>query len=848
MLAAAPALRFDRFELQPQERRLLVGGHDAGLGGRALDVLIVLAQRAGQLVSRNDLIDLAWPGLVVEENNLSVQISSLRKVLGGEIIATVPGRGYRFTAPVDDAPALIEPQPAAPAPAVKLQTNLPAVLRPLLGREGELAALGTLLDQHRLVTLVGSGGIGKTLLAQHLLAQRQQRYTHSVCWAELASIADAAALPSAIAAALGVQLGSGAGLDALSQALAPLDMLLVLDNAEHLLADVAGIADALHRAAPQLRLLVTSQAPLKVAAERVLRLDALSVPEAPLSAAQAIEFGAVALFVERARAADSRFALTDANVAATIALCRALDGLPLAIELAAARAPVLGVHKLAASMHERLHLLARGADRHAPLRQQTLRAALEWSHALLAEAERIVFRRLAVMAGSADLELVMQVVVDPAGQALDEWSALDALSTLVERSLVVVIPGPAGTTRYRLLDSPRALAREKLAEAGEADVMHERHARAVAQRLAAADDDHAAGRIGIIEWSDRSLPDIDNGLQALAWADAHADHELALCIVPALMNLTRDWASQAELSALAGRCEALAAVVQPAARAARALADASHTHDQKPRRGVLLIERALAMAQELALRDAATLYLLWCEACQMFARAHHLEQATAALAAACALEQPDWPPGLRQRRWNGAFQLGHLRGDGQAVLHAQQQCVLLTRTAGGSTASALANLIDAQLFAGRAEDAVQSGRALIAELEGTRFETPLALARLNLAAALLALDNTAEARAIAQAGWPQAARFQMQPYWADYFALLAVLEGRAADAARLAGFADAAYVRNEDERQSNEIAAIERARTLTRAALGEAEAERLQAEGARCSDGEAAALAFGEAR
>jgi hypothetical protein len=151
-------------------------------------------------------------------------------------------------------------------------------------------------------------------------------------------------------------------------------------------------------------------------------------------------------------------------------------------------------------------------------------------------------------------------------------------------------------------------------------------------------------------------------------------------------------------------------------------------------------------------------------------------------------------------------------------------------------------------LAGRANDAVQSGRALIAKLEGTRFESSLAYARLNLAAALLALDQTTEARAIAQAGWPQAPRFDMQAYWADYFALLAALEGRAADAARLAGYADATYVRNDDERQNNEAAAVERARALARATLGAAEAARLQAEGARCSDDEAAALAFGAAR
>jgi hypothetical protein len=509
---------------------------------------------------------------------------------------------------------------------------------------------------------------------------------------------------------------------------------------------------------------------------------------------------------------------------------------------------VLGVHKLAASMHERLHLLARGANRHAPQRQQTLRAALEWSHALLDDAERAVFRRLAVVAGSADLELVMQVVVDaPGGRDLDEWAALDALSALVERSLVAVAPGPADTTRYRLLDSPRALAREKLAEAGEADALHERHARAVGQRFATADGDRWAGHVSEIEWCDRALPDIDNAQQALTWAEAHANAELALCIAPAMFTLMRDSASQAELDALVDRCATLAFAVQPGARACRALA-ASGNRENKSRRVLPLVERALAMARDVAAQDARLLYRVLCEWCTVLSKARRLAEAASALDEARALEQPGWPAALRGRRWEGEYRLALARGDNQAALDAQQQSLHLTRTAGGNTSVSLANLIDTQLLAGRANDAVLSGRALIAELEGTRFENPLAYARLNLAAALLVQGETAEARAIAQAGWPQAARFDMQPYWADHLALLAALEDRALDAARLAGYADAAYARNEDERQGNETAAVERARTLAREALGEAEAARLQAEGERCSDDDAAALAFGRPR
>ena len=455
-------LRFGRFELQPGERRLLADGAPVAVGGRAFDLLHALAERPGQLVGKHALMDLVWPGLVVEENNLAAQVSALRKVLGGEVIATIPGRGYRFVAPLvsttaaNDVPvtgseASGHDDVAAPA----LRTNLPAELPALLGRADDRQALATLVDRHRFVSVVGAGGIGKSLLAQHLLASRRDAYPQGVCWVELTNVADTAALPGAIATALGVEVGHGEPLAALVGAVAPLAMLLALDNAEHILDGVAHVCRALHDAASQLRLVVTTQAPLKLAAERVLRIGPLAVPDDnALPAAQASRFGAVALFVERAQAVDQRFALTDANAAAVIATCRALDGVPLAIELAAARAPTLGVDHLLASMQERFRWLTGGRNRAAPARQRALRSALEWSDALLDERERQVFRRLGVVAGSASLDCIEQVLVDD-DAGLDRWAVADALDALVDRSLVAVVTtGDAASVRYRLLETP----------------------------------------------------------------------------------------------------------------------------------------------------------------------------------------------------------------------------------------------------------------------------------------------------------------------------------------------------------------------------------------------------------
>lgn len=848
-------------ELQPRERRLLVDGEPAALGSRAFDLLLALVEQPGTLLTKNQLLERVWPGLVVEENNLAAQISALRKVLGGEVIATIPGRGYRFTARIETAASAAAPvaapaPPTAPAPdAAKLQTNLPATLTALVGRAEDMAALGELIGQHRLVSIVGAGGMGKTTLALHLTANRQAAYRHGVCWVELASVTDAEALPSAIAAAIGVDIGRGDALKGLCGALAPLTMLLTLDNAEQVVDGVARVTQAVLDKAPGVRFVVTTQAPLKLAAELVYRIGPLTVPQGPLPAEQALGFSAVALFVERARLADARFTLTDANAPAVIELCRQLDGLALAIELAAARAPMLGVQRLASSMGDRLRLLTSNRNRIAPARQQTLRAALEWSHGFLEEREQTVFRRLSVFAGSASLTLVQQVVPDAPGEgdldgSLDEWAVLDALALLVDRSLVLALtPDDAAEPRYRLLDSPRLFAREKLQQAGEEAALRQRHAQAVAWHFDTADEAFYSGTSRLDAWQQSMAADLDNGREALAWASAAGD-AAPVAQIATTMGRALPSSAHRERLALADAVEPLIERIDRADLLARMckLFSGSLGNTQS-KRAVALVRRCVARMPPVSTTDAAPArwahHLALSALANAESRVGDLPAAEAALAQARALTDPAWPPVRALSLVDAEGFVARARGDMEAYLHWMRRGVAMAEAGGRSDVDNLANLVDAELAAGQAAQAAATGVALVASLAGGRDEKSLAHARVNLSAALLALGEHEPARPHLRAGWAQAPLFDVQPFYVDYLALLAALDGRFDATARLAGYADAANARI-GPRESNEAAAHARAVQLARAALGDAAFDRLHAEGAALRDADIEALAFGE--
>ena len=857
--AGTAPLRFGRFELQPRERRLLVDGQPAALGGRAFDLLLALAERPGQLVSKRVLIDLVWPEVVVEENNLPAQVSALRRVLGDDAIATIPGRGYRFAAHIESPATATSPNgSSAPAPrgigsdtpiAETPRTNLPGALPALVGRAEDLFELSALVDVQRLVTIVGPGGIGKSLLAQHLLHARRGDYPQGVCWVELTPL-DATALASAVAASLGVYLGGGEPLASLIGAVAPLKMLLALDNAEHMLGDVAHLCQALHDGAPDLRIVVTSQAPLRLSAERVFRIGPLAVPPAIVPAAQAQQFGAVALFVDRAQAMDRQFALTDRNAGPVIELCRALDGLPLAIELAAARAPMLGVQRLLASMQDRLQVLTTNRNRTAPARQRTLRATLEWSHGFLEPHEQQVFRRLGVIAGSGSLDFIAEVVAD--GDDRSErarWVVLDALDTLVDRSLVAVLAAEDdGAPRYRLLESLRAYALERPDASGERPALQRRHALALAKLFDAAYHEYFRPGVGADDWMRRLAADLDNARDAVTWARAAGETGVEITIAATLLRALPQ-SLYAERLALADECAARLTASLPEPLRLRAWIELSCVWGNTQKvRSYEAAERALVLARKLddAHGDRFVLYHALCRSAGTSAKVGRVEVARAHLEELQALEDPGWP--AQRLLWGAeaAQFVAHARGDGAEALRHSRRMLDLERQRGKDASIALGNLVDAELAAGNALAASRSGSALVAALEGTRHEFTLALARLNLCAAWLALDDPMRARDVAQALWPQAVFFDYPHYAACYLALLAALEARPRAAARLLGYCEAVYLARHGETLApNEAAAVDRARALASAAIGLADFQRLRTEGAKLATVDISSLAFG---
>jgi predicted ATPase/DNA-binding winged helix-turn-helix (wHTH) protein len=464
--SAATSVCFGAFCLWPVRRLLLQDNQPVRIGSRALDILIALLERPGDLVTKNELMARVWPNTFVEPANLTVHIAALRRALGdgrdgNRFLINIPGRGYRFVAPVTLSEQFKQ---SLRATATGASHNLPAKVTRLIGRQDIVGRLSSQIARDRFLTMVGPGGIGKTAVALAVAEEVAASYRHGTWWIDLATGKNPQDVAGAVASVLGLEPDREEFPASLVTMLRDKEMLLVLDTCEHVVAAVAGLVAAVLREAPGVHVLATSREPLHSEGEQLCRLPGLESPAADCaSAKRGLEFPAIELFVERAKATIGDFTLSDADATAVSDICRTLDGIPLAIELVARRVGSLGIAELAAAL-EAPRLLLTSGYRTGPARQHTMRASLDWSHDLLTDRQQVVLRRLSVFSGQFTLHDA--TVVSDRDQS--DCDIIDEISELVAKSFIASDMREA-QPRFRLTHITRAYALEKLRESGELD-------------------------------------------------------------------------------------------------------------------------------------------------------------------------------------------------------------------------------------------------------------------------------------------------------------------------------------------------------------------------------------------
>lgn len=468
---------FGPFRLLPVERLLETADGPVRVGSRALDILITLIERAGEVVNKKELISYVWSGLNVDEAALRVHVASLRKALGDRggtrYITNVVGRGYSFVAPVEWSnmrEAALAPQAAAP----DRTHNLPPPTARIVGRDEAVRSITARLIAQRFVSIVGPGGMGKTTVAVSVAHALLSDFNGAVTFIDISSLVDSSLVASTVVSTLGLAGHARNPQTMLIAFLRHRHHLLVLDSCEHLIDAVSALAEAVFREAPRVHILVTSREALRVAGEHVHRLLPLDCPpdDDSLTAAETLAFPAAQLFAECASAAGSSVEFSDAEALIMGEICRKLDGLALAIELVAGRAEAYGIRGIARLLDNRSGLLLEGRRTALP-RHQTLHALLDWSYNLLSEHEQLMLRRLSILVGAFTLDAAQAVAMD---NERDSAQFITTLGGLIAKSLVATVT-TASMPRFRLLDTTRAYAARKLGDSGETPAIAQRHAR-----------------------------------------------------------------------------------------------------------------------------------------------------------------------------------------------------------------------------------------------------------------------------------------------------------------------------------------------------------------------------------
>jgi predicted ATPase/DNA-binding winged helix-turn-helix (wHTH) protein len=544
-------LKFGPFELSSTERVLRREGEALPLGGRALDILIYLAERPGEVIAKQELMDRVWSDVTVEEGSLRVHVAAIRKALGdgqfgNRYIANIKGRGYSFVGIVVPLAGSTE----ASSDSSRQQGRLPVRPLMMIGRETVIGEVSDKLRNERFLTLLGPGGIGKTTIALAVGRAAADKLGGEVCFVELECLTDPRHVAGAVATSLGVALKSKDPCLELVNLVRSRKLLIILDSCEHVIEAVASLAEQLYRQAEEIHVLTTSRESLNVEGEHCYRVPPLDCPPDGLeqTANAVLRYASVQLFVRRVAARAGSVVLTDEEAPFVAEICRKLDGIPLAIELAAGQVAVLGIKNTAARLVSRPELL-RLSHRTAVPRHRTLKATLDWSYDLLSDVERIVFRRIAPFAGHFTIEGARYV----AGElGVGTGEVCDAIAGLVEKSLITTRIDET-QAQYRLLDTTRAYALENLKEHGEFDPISLRHAEYVTQQLESGKEmlsaQPMAERVAAYSWQ------LSNVRSALEWSfGSHGNDEIAtrlaaastqLFIELALLTEWQAWAEQA---------------------------------------------------------------------------------------------------------------------------------------------------------------------------------------------------------------------------------------------------------------------------------------------------------------
>jgi len=541
-------LKFGPFELSSSERVLRRGGEALPLGGRALDILIYLSERPGEVIAKQELIDRVWSDVTVEEGSLRVHVAAIRKALGdgqsgNRYIANIKGRGYSFVGTVVPLVGM-----ESWSDRSRHQGRLPVRPLMMIGRETVISQVSEKLRDERFVTLLGPGGIGKTTIALAVGRAAAEEFGGEVYFVDLEGLTDSRHVAGAVATSLGVALKSKEACRELVDLVRSRKLLVIFDSCEHVIEAVASLAEQLYRQT-EVHVLTTSRESLNVEGEHCYRVSPLDYPPDGLkqTANAVLRYPAVQLFVRRVAARAGSVVLTDEEAPFVAQMCRMLDGLPLAIELAAGQVAALGLKNTVARLVSRPELLNL-SHRTAVPRHRTLKATLDWSYDLLSDAERIVFRRIAPFVGHFTLEGARHV----AGElGADIGEIFEAIAGLVEKSLLTTRIDET-QAQYRLLDTTRAYALEKLEEHAEVDVVFRRHAEYVIEQLESQRETLSAlprsERVAVYSWL------LSNVRSALEWSFGYGNDEIAtklaasstrLFIELALLIEWQAWAEQA---------------------------------------------------------------------------------------------------------------------------------------------------------------------------------------------------------------------------------------------------------------------------------------------------------------